>query len=172
MADQKSRKCVTTISLTDTTFNDIERLGVGNSFTAKIVSIVERVKKYDGELVRYETDWQWENVSPKQINMSSIRIYIDSAQERGFVSLPENTTYLVDIYDKIFKNIPKGKITKKIMIEKIIPKIKDAGYIVQVIDDAEHAVFDVWVAKRESGCSQCNKIKEEFKKFVERIMEL
>ena len=166
MADQKSRKCVTTISLTDTTFNDIERLGVGNSFTAKIVSIVELVKKYDGELVRYETEEQWDAVMPKILNKDAFLVYSESSVFKG---VTDNLILLETIYGEL---LPKKKITKKMVIDVLISKLKNVGYTIQVIDDAEHAVFDVWVAKRESGCSQCDKIKEEFKKFVERIMEL
>jgi len=158
----KDRKHITSLALSDEVFNTINEIGQGKSFTAKLVDIVERVRQNEQELVRYESEAQWENIIPRIINKNAHREFIDSAMGRG----PNSNSIIGSLVPS------KQKITKGLVLAELIPQIKAMGYIIQIIDDAEHAVFDVWVAKRETGCKRCKQMEEEFKKFVERIIAL
>jgi hypothetical protein len=154
------RKHVTTIALSDEVFDDINSIGEGKSFTAKIVNIVERVKREEGELVRYETEEQWENITPRIINKNAYREFVDSAVGKG----PTSNGLMWSIVTS------QQKITKKLILEDLKPRLMNMGYIVQVINDVEHAVFDVWVAKRENRCKECERIKKDLEKIIRSML--
>jgi len=165
MRRNKSRKMAVSLSMSPEVMEVVDRIGHGNSFSAKLEWIVHELKRRAEALVHYDNEQQWESGEPTLLWPTARRIYSVAPFGTGAEHVEE---YEVAC-NALALALGTGK-KKTLDVGKVTNELQALGYAVQVVQDAEHDVLDVWVAKGDSddvlckGCSKLNRGIEAMRK--------
>lgn len=161
----KKRKHPVSISLSNAEWEIADKIGKGKNFSQKLSWIIEDLQKRSNLLVIYNTDIEWENGRPELINKNAARLYSYSHYAEGIGSADYEGE---DEFDRAFEIAEEvlGK-NKRMPTDELVPLLHEAGYIVQVIENTDFGVYDIWVALKssEDSCKQCPK----FNQFVSKV---
>jgi hypothetical protein len=141
------------------------------SFSMKLEYCMREYFILKHQLVQYQDDEQRENGTPAILNTYAVRIFACSSFLNGFTF--RETAYAEKI-DRILESIGGvGKKSPQWIEKKLIPALRNAGFVVQVIDEIERNLFDVWILYPMTGeglinCNQC-KVITSLQDFIDKI---
>lgn len=172
--DPSDRKVPVSISFHPAKYALVDKAIRLGSFSSKIDQIITEWFEIRNILVIYEDNDQREQGEPTLCNAWAERIFCmseiiqgwtftDTKYEKEILHVLRKAGYRTAVYPK----------SDKIIKSKIVPLLRDAGFIVQIIDDIEFDLFEIWVSyslydPNRADCSQCVVIKQ-ITEFLRKI---
>lgn len=143
--DPNERKVPVSVSFSPAKYAMINNLIPLGSFSSKIELIITEWLTMTSKLVVYEDDIQRENREPTIINPDAEMVFACCEEETGWNFT--NNRYLTQIKETMksigykYPNYPKSE---QIIKSKVVPALRE-NLIVQVIDDIEYDLYEIWV---------------------------
>jgi hypothetical protein len=164
--DPTDRKIPISVSFHPAKYALVDKSIQLGSFSAKIDQIITEWFEIKSILVMYEDSEQREHGEPTLCNARAERIFCMSEVIQGW-------TFTDTKYEKEVQRIlrkagyqsPAYPKSEKIIKSKIVPLLRDGGFIVQIVDEIEYDLFEIWVSHplydlNKMNCAQCIVIKQ------------
>lgn len=172
--DPNERKVPVSVSFSPAKYAIINKLVPLGSFSSKIELIITEWLTISSKLVVYEDEEQRENREPTIINALAEKIFTCSEEETGWNLT--NNKYL-PVIKKIMKDIgyryPHYPKSEQLVKSKVIPILRE-HLLVQVIDEIEYDLYEVWVCPivtaDSTDCKKCNVI-DNIMEYLKRLQE-
>lgn len=150
------KKFAVSVTLDADVLKLIEDSGEGKNFSSKLSDLINKGVQASGKLVEYPIDHSDGYGIAVKFYEAAVEVYFTYA---GMLRQTDNTEILKVLGSGIsgietFYISSKKKLTYKDM-SMAAKVLKDAGYIVQVVDDDDNGLFAVWALKRGNICLDC-----------------
>jgi hypothetical protein len=149
------------------------------SFSMKIEHAMVEWMALKQMLIQYRDESQKRAGTPTLLNLDAIRIYACSEFQNGWSYA--DTPYQEIVHRILTTSIKSGsgnasnKRSTKWIEETFVPLLRREGLLVQVVNEVENDLFDVWVVNAMMGetgknCGNCE-VLHEIKEYIRKIQE-
>lgn len=171
----EERRNSISITMAPTMYAAIDASLVLGSFSMKVEHAIIEWMALKQLLVQYRDEAQKRAGTPTMLNLDAVRVYSCSEFQNGWSYV--DTRYQEVIHRVITAQV-KNTGDKKSMdwVEKVfVPALRREGLIVQVINEVENDLFDVWVVDAMIGaagknCGNCEML-HEIQEFIRKVQE-
>lgn len=164
----EERREQVTVAMAPSLYQAINAAVTVGSFSMKVDMALREWMAYKQMLVQYQTPEQKVAGTPVVLNEFATRLYACSEFMTGYAY--KDTVYEDTIQAAINEIAPQTYLKKSAawVRDTLVPAIRRRGLLVQVVDEVESDLFDVWVcsamlgdaAKHCGRCSVLNEIEE------------
>jgi hypothetical protein len=155
------------VTMAPSVYNAV-RLGMTQgSFSMKLEHALSEWMEYRQMLIQYRDDTQKRNGTPERLNRTAERVFACAEFQNGY-SYQEGR-YCAEVTAAIEiamqQNTPL-KVGGMVWIEQIlVPALRQVGLVVQVTNEVENDLFDVWVSGSAcntfgKSCGNCEVVME------------
>jgi hypothetical protein len=169
------RRSTVSVCMSPSVYAAVEASGLLGSFSTKVEHAIIEWMVFKQMLVQYRDDIQKRAGTPTMLNIDAVRIYSCSEFQHGWSYVKTSYQEVVHRLLNSLTNDQRDRKSMKWIQEVFIPALRREGLLVQVINEVENDLFDVWVVDAMVGsagknCGNCE-VLQEIVEFVRKIQE-
>lgn len=160
MAAQKRRKVGMSFTVEPEMLEFINSTVEARSFSHRMAIVIQEWITFKNALVMYEDSSQTKTGEPTLINPNATRVYSCSAFFYGWDIM--NCNYLdeiSEIFAQLRWNVKRLPKSERLVVEKFLPLVRERGFDVQIVDQPQDDIYDVWIAPKfapsKANCAKC-----------------
>jgi len=156
------KKIILSLSLSPEIIDSINAIKIPGSFSHKLEKCLHDYFLLDNQLVQYQDDAQKWNCTPVISKQGAERLYMSSSNGSGYQY--RESKHAPKIQEIIDSFVGRSKHNPQFVSATVAPALRNAGFIIQIIDEITYDLYDVWFYypdTAENGtCNNCRVIKE------------
>lgn len=164
--NEEDRKFCVGISMSNSVYQLVDDgLRIG-TFSNKVEVALREWATLKSRLVRYDTEEQRSRGEPVILNSYAELVYACSGNRSGYML--DNSRYKTRVHDVGKQINPTGgglRQGQSWVEDYLVPALRRSGLIVQVVNETEYDLFEVWVSVSMTGdagkdCGSCPVVNE------------
>ena len=161
----EERRLPVCISMGPTMHAAIDNAIAAGGFSLKVEIALNEWMIYKQQLVQYHTAEQKAAGTPVLLNAFAERVYACSDFQTGY---SYHGGRYAEVVQELIDNIETHKTSTKTQVwvnDVLAPVLRSRGFIVQVVDEVESDLYDVWMCDSLMGeagkhCGSCSVVNE------------